>query len=280
MNFQLPYRSLLFAIPALILSISQPLARTVSELSPVEIIRVKFEYADAGPGFPTVQRNLDLELFSDLTPITVANILSYVDDQRYDSTFVHRIGFQDFAKTQPFVIQTGGFTHILPDPINDDVISPSNFGAVTEFAPILNEPAPSVGLSNIRGTVAMAKSNPVFRDVDGVVDPTCVAESATCILVPGTGVNSATSQWFVNLKDNGINTGFVNNLDEVNGGFTVFGSVIDDGMNIADEISGMPIENFAFINLTRPDLPPIGAEVPIANYDDDGVNFPRQKTWS
>ena len=64
------------------------------------------------------------------------------------------------------------------------------------------------GASNVRGTVAMAK-------VDG--DP-----------------DSATNQWFVNLADNSAN------LDENNGGFTVFGTVLGDGMAVLDAIDALP----------------------------------------
>ncbi len=79
---------------------------------------------------------------------------------------------------------------------------------VKPFAPITNE----FKISNTRGTVAMAKvaGNP----------------------------NSATSQWFVNLSDrNSLN------LDIQNGGFTVFGCVIFDGMNIIDSIEKLPVRN-------------------------------------
>lgn len=78
---------------------------------------------------------------------------------------------------------------------------------VNTFAPITNE----FKISNTRGTVAMAKlpDNP----------------------------NSATSQWFVNLADNSLN------LDNQNGGFTVFGRVIFDGMNVIDAIGKLPIVN-------------------------------------
>ncbi|MDO9469173.1 MAG: peptidylprolyl isomerase [Nitrosomonas sp.] len=76
---------------------------------------------------------------------------------------------------------------------------------VNTFPPITNE----FKISNTRGTVAMAKlsGNP----------------------------NSATSQWFVNLADNSLN------LDNQNGGFTVFGRVIFDGMKIFDAIEKLPI---------------------------------------
>ena len=45
--------------------------------------------------------------------------------------------------------------------------------------------------------------------------------------------NSATSQWFINLSDNS------KNLDNQNGGFTVFGRVIGNGIAVADEISSL-----------------------------------------
>lgn len=80
--------------------------------------------------------------------------------------------------------------------------------AVNTFAPIINE----FKISNTRGTVAMAKL--------------------------GGDPNSATSQWFVNLNDNSLN------LDNQNGGFTVFGRVIFDGMNVFDAIEALPISNF------------------------------------
>ena len=70
--------------------------------------------------------------------------------------------------------------------------------------PIVNE----FNLSNTRGTVAMAK-------LDG--DP-----------------DSATNQWFVNVADNS------GNLDENNGGFTVFGNVLGEGMNTVDGINALP----------------------------------------
>lgn len=84
-------------------------------------------------------------------------------------------------------------------------------GAVPTDAPIANE----FGTSNTRGTLAMAK---VAGDPD-----------------------SATSGWFVNLDDNGINGSQPNNLDEQNGGFTVFAEVMGDGMEIVDAIAALQI---------------------------------------
>ncbi len=72
--------------------------------------------------------------------------------------------------------------------------------ALVPNAPVINEPV----YSNVKGTIAMAKK--------------------------GSNVHSATNQWFFNLKDNS------GNLDRQNGGFTVFGQVIE-GMDIVEKIA-------------------------------------------
>ncbi|MFY8275230.1 peptidylprolyl isomerase [Pseudoalteromonas sp. SSDWG2] len=79
---------------------------------------------------------------------------------------------------------------------------------------VVNEPV----YSNVTGTIAMAKQ--------------------------AGNVNSATSQWFFNTRDNSAN------LDLQNGGFTVFGQVIGDGMDVVNKInalatcSGLPALNY------------------------------------
>ena len=90
--------------------------------------------------------------------------------------------------------------------------------SVDSFAAVENE----FKISNTRGTVAMAK-------IGGQPD-------------------SATSQWFINLADNS------SNLDNQNGGFTVFARVIGNGMAIADAISQLSI---IYVNSTFSDLPVI-----------------------
>jgi peptidyl-prolyl cis-trans isomerase A (cyclophilin A) len=78
--------------------------------------------------------------------------------------------------------------------------------AIATDSAIKNEPV----YSNVRGTIAMAK----------------VANNE----------NSATSQWFVNLSDNSAGAA---KLDLQNGGFTVFGEVIE-GMDNIDIIANIP----------------------------------------
>ncbi|MCC8996653.1 MAG: peptidylprolyl isomerase [Nitrosomonas sp.] len=90
--------------------------------------------------------------------------------------------------------------------------------AVTTLPQIKNE----FKISNTRGTVAMAK----LPDIP----------------------DSATSQWFVNLADNS------KNLDFQNGGFTVFGRVVFDGMAVFDAIATLPKSGggFPFIDSISP----------------------------
>lgn len=94
--------------------------------------------------------------------------------------------------------------------------------AVSPLPPIINE----FKISNTRGTVAMAKI--------------------------GGNPNSATSQWFVNLNDNALN------LDNQNGGFTVFGRVIFDGMTVFDAIEKLPVRNLGSGSFT---------DTPLKDYD-------------
>ncbi len=85
---------------------------------------------------------------------------------------------------------------------------------------IINEP----GNSNLMGTIAMAK-------VSGFPD-------------------SATSEWFINLTDN-------KNLDSQNGGFTVFGHILGDGIESPLLLNNQLTYsvNFNDVGLSLPELP-------------------------
>ncbi len=136
----------------------------------------------------TSMGSFEVELYADKAPKTVANILGYVDDKFYEGLIFHRV-------IGNFMVQGGGF-------------SPKLEKKETKKA-IVNESAN--GLSNIRGTVAMARTN--------------VADSAT-------------SQFYVNVKDN---TG----LDRANYddgvGYCVFGKVTK-GMDVVDKIKEVKTE--------------------------------------
>ena len=132
--------------------------------------------------------NIQLELFADNAPVTVKNFLQYVDAKFYDGTIFHRV-------MSSFMIQGGGFTPDLQK-------KPTR-------SPIKNEA--DNGLSNSRGTVAMARTR--------IVD-------------------SATAQFFINVTDNG-------RLDHAGPGprfgYTVFGRVTK-GMDVVDKIRNTRVE--------------------------------------
>lgn len=124
-----------------------------------------------------------IELFPDKAPVTVENFLAYVDAKHYDGTIFHRV-------IEDFMIQGGGF---------EPGLNPKR----AKRGPIRNEA--SNGLSNERGTLAMARTN----------EP-----------------DSATDQFFINVNDNARR-----GLDRKAGsaGYAVFGKVID-GMDVVDRI--------------------------------------------
>ncbi len=141
----------------------------------------------------TTHGTFDIILFPYSTPLTVDNFLDYTDAGEYDNVFFHR-------SPANFIIQGGGYKYTPA----------GGFTGVNKFARTLpNEP----GLSNVRGTVAMAK-------IGGLP-------------------NSATSEFFVNVKDNS------SNLDAQNGGFTVFGRVPAAGMVIVNQINALPVNDYS-----------------------------------
>jgi cyclophilin family peptidyl-prolyl cis-trans isomerase len=187
---------------------------TVYAGAPARSIDLRGVIQDADQS-PVVRLNsvfgpMDFALYDRQKPITTNNFLRYVDEGRYFTTdpttqqqaasFIHR-------SVPGFVIQGGGFiATVNPNPSpTPGRLQPTQ---VATFPAIQNEP----GISNKRGTVAMAKL--------------------------GGDPNSATSQWFVNLGDNSAN------LDAQNGGFTVFARVIGNGMDVADRIANLPVVNF------------------------------------
>lgn len=129
-----------------------------------------------------------LELDREKAPKTVDNFLAYVSAKHYDGVIFHRV-------IENFMIQTGGYK---PD-LSEKPTRP----------PIPLESRS--GLSNLRGTVAMARTN---------------------------NPNSATAQFFVNVADNVF-------LDQPNArdgeGYAVFGRVID-GMEVVDKIRALPTQ--------------------------------------
>jgi cyclophilin family peptidyl-prolyl cis-trans isomerase len=171
--------------------------------------------------FSTVLGDVDIALFGQQKPITVANFLKYVDQKHYftqgESSFVHR-------SISGFIIQGGLWIGTSNN--QNGAIQPTQ---VIPFSAIQNEP----GISNKRGTIAMAQI--------------------------GSDANSATSQWFINLADNG---GPPNNLDIRSGSgsgaagpYTVFGRVVNNAMSVVDAIAQVPVYDFSGVQASFKNFP-------------------------
>jgi len=175
------------------------------------VVRLNLQQGD-------IKNVVDLKLFEDRKPITVSNFMSYIADNSYSNSFIHR-------SVPGFIIQGGGYWY---DPNNLNFITSTYPKEIVNKGTIINEP----GISNLRGTITMAKVAAQFVEGGG-----CTVKGPSCTLIPGTGEDSATSEWFINLADNSAN------LDSQNGGFTVFGEVLNDGMQVIDSIASLPTSN-------------------------------------
>jgi cyclophilin family peptidyl-prolyl cis-trans isomerase len=144
--------------------------------------------ADPTVRIETSLGDITLQLDQVHAPVTVGNFLRYVNEGHFDGTVVYRV--------EPgFVIQAGSWDADLQ-------VRPTH-------EPIALEAAN--GLSNVRGSVAMARSD----------------EPA-----------SATAEFFINLADNHALDHAPSDLSN-NTGYAVFGKVIA-GMDVVDKIASVP----------------------------------------
>ena len=125
---------------------------------------------------------IELELDAEKAPISVENFLTYVDAGHYNGTLFHRV-------IPGFMVQGGGFDGSGQKPTRGQIKNEADNG-----------------LTNQRGTVAMARTS---------------------------DVNSATSQFFINIADNG----FLNHGGR-DFGYAVFAKVTS-GMDVADKIAAV-----------------------------------------
>ncbi|HUU83168.1 MAG TPA: peptidylprolyl isomerase [Phycisphaerae bacterium] len=127
---------------------------------------------------------IPMQLNGDAAPITVANFLHYVDAPEFN------YDFHVFNRVIPDFVVQGGGTWTDRETLEEVETRPPISGEANN------------GLSNLRGTVAMA--------------------------LRGSDPDSATQAFYINLSDDNAY------LDE---DFTVFGVVTGDGMQVADAIS-------------------------------------------
>lgn len=139
----------------------------------------------------TSKGEIQLELYRAQAPATVENFIEYANSGFYDGTIFHRV-------ISHFMIQGGGLT---PD-----------MQKKSTREPIQNEA--SNGLSNKRGTIAMARTG---------------------------HPHSATAQFFINVQDN-LNLDYRGESNSSAWGYAVFGRVTE-GMEVVDQIRFVKTES-------------------------------------
>ena len=147
------------------------------------LVPVNFLLAQTQVVMDTSHGQIEIEVDEAKAPISAANFLKYVDDGFYNGLIFHRV-------INGFMIQGGGMNQKMEEK--------------KTRAPIKNEA--NNGLSNVTGTLAMARTN----------DP-----------------HSATAQFFINVNDNSS----LNHTSQTPAGwgYAVFGRVTK-GMDIVNRI--------------------------------------------
>src|SRR5262245_17377675 len=178
----MPLNRSLLALTIALLAASPALARADDEPEPPK----KGNFVAIKTNLGTIK----LELYADKAPVTVKNFLAYVDRKFYDGLVFHRV-------IDSFMIQGGGYKKGM-----------AQARAAADVEKKADKPIKCEsdnGLSNKRGTIAMARTN-----------------------VP----DSATSQFYINVVDN-QRLDRAQAFDKV--GYCVFGKVVE-GMDVVDKI--------------------------------------------
>ena len=163
------------AICALVLTSTQISGQETSQILIEDEARVRIE---------TSLGDIVVELNAERAPMTVENFLQYVVDDHYDGTIFHRVA-------TGFIVQGGGYLpDLTPKPVTRQVFNESGNG-----------------LSNLRGTIAMARGN----------EPHAADAQFYFNLIDNTNLNPRPTRW----------------------GYAVFGEVIE-GMEVVDAIGAVP----------------------------------------
>jgi cyclophilin family peptidyl-prolyl cis-trans isomerase len=151
--------------------------------------------------------SLEVELEPASAPVTVDNFLAYVNAGFYSSTIFHRV-------ISAFVVQGGGFTGVTGTTLT------AQTGLRAAIALESNK-----GLSNLRGTIAMARSN--------------VSDSAT-------------SQFFFNT----VNNTFLDYVSTAAPGYAVFGHLVGaSDLAVIDTMAAKPTRTVGVAPNSNDDVP-------------------------
>jgi cyclophilin family peptidyl-prolyl cis-trans isomerase len=183
-------------------AVATSLLVSAKDLAGASLSSVTLTVPDPQVTMVTSKGTVTLELNPAKAPLSVNNFLKYTADGFYTNLLFHRV-------IPSFVIQGGGFTG-GPSP------------KTATYAPIKLES--NNGLSNVRGTLAMAR----------LADP---------------NFDSATSQFFINVVDNL----FLNYSSATQPQYAVFGKVVA-GLDVVDAIRVVPTSSATLANLPVTDV--------------------------
>jgi len=156
----------------------------------------------------TTLGDLVVELEADRAPITVTNFLRYANANFYDGTEFHRI-------ISSFMAQGGGY----------DLVGTEFVRRTSLFSPIALERTSTTGLSNLAGTLAMARTS---------------------------AADSATSEFFVNLVDNqGLDAALFGDGN----GYAVFGRVVSGGPEVLTQLKAVAVVDNGTGEISKPTTP-------------------------
>lgn len=182
---------------------------TVKDANGAELASHSFTIPEPRVQIQTSEGTLVVQLNPTAAPITVANFMQYVNAGFYTNTLFHRV-------IPGFMAQGGGYISTTSSSSSTTTTTSTTSAVGMSYkTPIATgiklESTNNSSLSNLRGTIAMAR--------------TSVADSAT-------------SQFFINLVDNA----FLNYASSTSPGYAVFGSVVD-GMAVVDKIAAIPTKS-------------------------------------
>lgn len=207
-----------------------------------------------------------VELFADKAPVTVNNFLNYVNDGDYANTFFHRFvpnfvlqggGFKSSTASFADPSVNRQFTALATDPAIQNEFdnwakASGSAASITPGSTIINLGTAadltgiaagdrirltgridglsntdmfdivSVDAANKRVTVQQTPTGQAASNVAWRIFPKVNTVGTLAMAKTGGNPNSATSQFFINLTNNDAN------LDLQNGGFTVFGQILDE----------------------------------------------------
>ncbi len=246
--------------------------------------------------FDSVLGDFKIELLDSITPNTVANFLRYVDANRYDDVFAHR-------SVASFVVQMGGYGFDTDyfevndfGPVDNEFdnfavatgsnVAIENGSNVLQFTPGTDLAGVNVGdrirmqggnipgiffqsvvsVNQAASTVTLdAFAGARFFGFDVFITPDTNTRGTLAMAKLSGDPDSATSEFFFNLANN------ASNLDTQNGGFTVFGQVIGNGMTIIDSIASLFTGDLRTVLAAEPGSSAF-SDLPLINYTQGDLN--------